>query len=106
MNTTQQLVRFHVGLETPTGPNESQFVGVRRAQALDAFSDAYDAFTVSDVTGLWEGREEPSLVVEVYTDATEAATERARELARTIREDLEQDAVALAVLPVTTFELL
>jgi len=102
MNEHKERITYYVGLHVPTGENDSASVGVRRALALDSFSDAYDAFTVADVLGVWQGEEEPSLRVEVITGHGRAA---ARLLAETLRDDLNQDAVAFTVEPVT-FEII
>ena len=104
-------ITYYIGLETPTGPNESTFVGVRRAQALDLLAGVYDALTVTDTVGMWEGVEEPSLRVEVIIGEPEdeagfSRIEQAREIAREIALTLEQDAVALTVEPLHHFQLI
>ena len=105
MNTTRTT--FYIGLHSPCerDSNRSGAVAARRTLALDSLSDAYDALTVTDTLGVWEGNEEPSIRVEVLGEDSPEGRERAREIARSIRDDLNQDAVALTFEPVT-FELI
>ncbi len=102
----QALYRFHIGLHSLDGRNTPVSIEILADTALDILKDYFSGFTSTRATGVWEGKEEPAMIVEAYGDFTSDALERARECAGLIRIDLSQDAVGLAVLPVETFELI
>ena len=97
---------YYIGLHAPTSTNDAASVTERRTIALDLLAGAYDALTVADVTGMWEGVEEPSLRVEViigetdYEDAGFTRDEQAHEIARDLALALDQDAVGLSIEPI------
>jgi len=103
MKTTR--ITYYIGLHAPRGENEPADVLARRTLALDSLASTYDALTVADVLGMWEGVEEPSLRVEAIGEDSPGERARARQLARTLREDLDQDAIGLTFEPVT-FEII
>ena len=101
----KQRTTYYIGLRSPVAGNMPTDIAARRTLALDSLADSYNALTVTDVLGMWEGVEEPSIKVEVIEPRTIENEERARLLARTLREDLNQDAIGLTFEPVT-FELI
>lgn len=96
---TQALFRFHIGLDDRRGNPTREH---QRSRALGLLAETYpDGYTLSEVSGRWKGANEPAWIVEVYGDASEHANERARKVAREVRDAMDQEAVGLAVLPVT-----
>jgi len=100
-----QRTTFYIGLRSPVATNRAEDFEARRTLALDSLSDAYDALTVADVLGMWEGIEEPSLRVELLGEDSPEERAKARDIAATLREDLQQDAIGLTFEPVT-FEII
>ena len=54
----------------------------------------FDGFTIIEATGFWQGDFEPSLIIEVISDAPDAHA-KMETLARDIKEANHQDAVLL-----------
>jgi len=102
---------YYIGLHAPTSTNDAASVTERRTMALDLLAGAYDALTVADVLGMWEGVEEPSLRVEVIIGEPEAEagftrTEQAHEIARDLALTLNQDAVGLSIETLADFRII
>ena len=100
-------ITYYIGLHSPTATNRAEDIIERRTNALDVLASYYDAVTITETLGMWEGIEEPSLRAEVLIDEPNvldglpSRTEQAREIARGIARTLDQDAVGLTVEPVT-----
>jgi len=100
-------ITFYIGLETSSGGAALR----RRALALDTLALYYDAMTVTDALGVWRGRPEPSLRVEVIIEEPEpdagfTRAEQAQDIAREIARTLEQDAVGLSIETLESFQLI
>ncbi|QDU67652.1 hypothetical protein [Engelhardtia mirabilis] len=98
---------FSIGLRSPLDP--SAFLGgwirwdrarARRRRALDSLCRTFGSFTAFMAQGEWHGASEPTLVVVVVVEVTDAAGEadviaRAEQEAFQLASSLGQEAVAL-----------
>ena len=75
---------IYLGLTTRNGKE------VDRKLAIALFAEYFDAFTVIDATGYWEGQEEKTLVFSVVLDHISALPER---VAKILAETFDQNAV-------------
>jgi hypothetical protein len=92
------LFRFHVGLHSPDGPNTPADTAKRRAVAVRTLASSWEALTVQDVSGYWNGTPEPSIVAEVYAPDSAYNRARARDVAVTLGRLLSQECVGLGIV--------
>lgn len=82
--------RFFIGSNNETKELEQE-------KALSIIQSKLDGFTFYEAQGCWKGTLERSLIVEAIQP--EHAQESMQELAKTLAHELEQDAVALDIIP-------
>jgi len=108
MNT---LFRLHFGRNMPETWNpfsrrmETKVSEAQVAEYLEGFSKVFAGFTVIQSVGFWEGKCEPSFVIELLEEDSDEVRAKLEKLAEVYCKLFRQDLVLIYALPVTATNL-